>query len=62
MAQWLREYPAKKRDRPVNALPEDLVTWESVIGWKKILEEIHGSGENEWLAPSSRKAANESHT
>ncbi|KAH7731057.1 Nuclear receptor coactivator 4 [Aphelenchoides avenae] len=62
MTQWLREYPAKKRDRPVNEMPEDRATWESVTGWKKILEEIHGSGENEWLAPSSRKAANESHT
>jgi len=40
--------------RPANENVEELDTWESVLGWKRILEKIHASGEDEWLHPSSR--------
>uniref|UniRef100_A0A914GRM3 Uncharacterized protein n=1 Tax=Globodera rostochiensis TaxID=31243 RepID=A0A914GRM3_GLORO len=56
---WLKQYPPPKQNRPMNEMAEDLCCWESVLGWKSILEKIHGSGEDGWLAPSSRAIKNE---
>uniref|UniRef100_A0A915DHB0 Uncharacterized protein n=1 Tax=Ditylenchus dipsaci TaxID=166011 RepID=A0A915DHB0_9BILA len=36
---------------------EELDTWKNVLGWKRTLEKVHASREEEWLAPSSRKLA-----
>jgi len=46
--------PKKAKDRPMNEVPKELGTWESVLGWKAILEKIHASGEDCWLSPASR--------
>uniref|UniRef100_A0A914DZD1 Nuclear receptor coactivator 4 n=1 Tax=Acrobeloides nanus TaxID=290746 RepID=A0A914DZD1_9BILA len=51
---WLKDYPTKNLDRPSNEMAQDVSTWESVLGWKSILEKIHASGEDEWLVPASR--------
>uniref|UniRef100_A0A183C831 Mediator of RNA polymerase II transcription subunit 13 n=1 Tax=Globodera pallida TaxID=36090 RepID=A0A183C831_GLOPA len=59
---WLKQYPPPKQNRPMNEMAEDLCCWESVLGWKSILEKIHGSGEDGWLAPSSRAIKNEAGT
>lgn len=32
--RWLKTYPTKKSDRPVNEISEELAAWEAVIGWK----------------------------
>ncbi|KAL3117134.1 hypothetical protein niasHT_007537 [Heterodera trifolii] len=57
-SHWLKQYPPPKQNRPMNEMAEDLYCWESVLGWKSILEKIHGSGEDGWLAPSSRAIKN----
>ncbi|TMS38691.1 hypothetical protein L596_005358 [Steinernema carpocapsae] len=54
MSQWLMKDPKAKTDVPINQMAQNVAVWESVIGWQKILEKIHASGENEWLLPSSR--------
>jgi len=54
MSQWLAKDPNAKADVPINQMAQNVAVWESVIGWQKILEKIHTSGENEWLVPSSR--------
>uniref|UniRef100_A0A1I8AP58 ARA70 domain-containing protein n=1 Tax=Steinernema glaseri TaxID=37863 RepID=A0A1I8AP58_9BILA len=54
MSQWLMKDPKAKADGPINQMAQNVAVWESVIGWQKILEKIHASGENEWLLPSSR--------
>ncbi|KAK0400121.1 hypothetical protein QR680_003366 [Steinernema hermaphroditum] len=54
MSQWLMKDPKAKTDMPINQMAQNVAVWESVIGWQKILEKIHASGENEWLLPSSR--------
>jgi len=51
---WLKNYPPKKNDRPMNEMSEEVAIWESVLGWKNILEKIHACGEEHWLSPSSR--------
>jgi hypothetical protein len=59
MSFWLKEYPSKASDRPVNEMSEDLTPWERVLNWKGILEKLHGSGEDEWLVPASRQIKTE---
>uniref|UniRef100_A0AC35EQZ6 Uncharacterized protein n=1 Tax=Panagrolaimus sp. PS1159 TaxID=55785 RepID=A0AC35EQZ6_9BILA len=59
MSYWLKEYPTKASNRPVNEVSEDLTPWERVLGWKGILEKLHSSSDDEWLVPASRQIKTE---
>lgn len=52
---WLNESIKCNNDRPINTLSSDLTNFESVLGWKNILEKLHASGEDDWLVPESRQ-------
>ena len=39
-------------DRLMNRPPSDVQALDSVLGWQKILEKVHGSGDDNWLIKS----------
>jgi len=52
---WLQGTATDNGDRISNESAQKVATWESILGWQAILERIHASGDDEWLAPASRQ-------